>query len=49
MDKILVGFLKNNLPDGKYPEDVGDYLAWDDNTVWNLIKTLRILMNMPTG
>nr|WP_231133113.1 HD domain-containing protein [Capillibacterium thermochitinicola] len=38
LDKILVGFLKNNLPDGKYPEDVGDYLAWDDNTVWNLIK-----------
>ncbi len=38
MDKILVEFLKNNLPNSKYPNDVGDYLAWNDDKVWSWIK-----------
>lgn len=38
LDKILVEFLKKNLPDGKYPEDIDEYLSWNDNVVWRLIK-----------
>jgi len=38
LDKMLVEFLKNKLPAGKYPDEVDAYLAWDDNMVWNLIK-----------
>lgn len=35
---MLVEFLKRNLPEGKYPDEVGEYLTWDDDAVWRLIK-----------
>lgn len=38
LDKMLVEFLKRNLPEGKYPDEVGEYLTWDDDAVWRLIK-----------
>ncbi len=33
LDKSLVNALKQILPNGKYPEDVHEYLRWDDNRV----------------
>lgn len=38
LDKMLVEFLRQNLSDGKYPDEVGEYLTWNDNTVWRLIR-----------
>lgn len=38
LDKYLVKCLGNILPNGKYPEDIWDYLAWDDNRVLHLIN-----------
>lgn len=37
LDKALVKSLKVVLPDGKYPEDIKEYLKWDDVRVLNLI------------
>ena len=37
LDKALVKSLKLVLPDGKYPEDIKEYLKWDDVRVLNLI------------
>ena len=37
LDKALVNSLKVILPDGKYPDDIGEYIKWDDNRVLSLI------------
>lgn len=37
LDKILVRSLKAILPNGKYPDDIQEYLKWDDVRVLNLI------------
>ena len=36
LDKALVKSLKAVLPNGKYPEDIQEYLKWDDIRVLNL-------------
>lgn len=36
LDKALVKSLKAVLPDEKYPEDINEYLKWDDTKVLNL-------------
>ena len=38
LDKALVNSLKSILPEGKYPDDIYEYLKWDDNRVLNLIS-----------
>ena len=38
LDKALIKSLKEILPDGKYPDNIEDYLKWDDNRVLNLIS-----------
>jgi len=37
-DKLLIKGLTEILPDGKYPEGVGDYLAWDDVSVLHKMR-----------
>ena len=37
LDKLLVKGLKSILPNGKYPEDIQEYLKWDDVRVLGLI------------
>lgn len=37
LDKVLVTSLKSVLPDGKYPEEVENYLKWDDVRVLNAV------------
>lgn len=37
LDRALVKGLSHILPDGKYPEDTSEYLAWDDHRVLSLI------------
>ncbi len=37
LDKALVEALKCILPNGKYPEDINEYLLWNDNRVLNSI------------
>ena len=37
-DIMLEDALKNTLPDGKFPESVEEYLAWDDCKVLQLLK-----------
>lgn len=37
LDKALVSCLTKILPNGKYPDDVQEYLKWDDNRVLSLI------------
>ena len=38
LDKALVSSLKFILPEGKYPDNIDEYLKWDDNRVLNLIS-----------
>lgn len=38
LDKMLVDFLAANLPNGKYPDNVYDYLEWHDARVWDMIR-----------
>jgi len=38
LDRMLVEYLKEKLPEGKYPEDVNDYLKWDDGRVWEMLR-----------
>ncbi|NLU53278.1 MAG: HD domain-containing protein [Clostridiaceae bacterium] len=38
LDKMLVEYLKTSLPNGRYPDNVDDYLEWDDALVWRNIK-----------
>lgn len=38
LDKMLVDFLAQNLPDGRYPDNVEEYLHWNDARVWNMIE-----------
>ena len=38
LDKALVSSLKEVLPDGKYPDNIEEYLKWDDNRVLSLIS-----------
>lgn len=38
LDKALVNSLKAILPSGKYPDDINEYLRWDDNRVLSLIS-----------
>lgn len=38
LDKALVNSLKKILPEGKYPDDINEYLAWDDNRVLSQIS-----------
>lgn len=38
LDKMLVDFLQDSLPGGKYPKDVSEYLGWDDGAVWEKIQ-----------
>ncbi len=37
-DKVLVDALKEILPGGKYPLDINEYLTWDDDKVFELLK-----------
>ena len=37
LDKSLVACLKEILPNGKYPNDINEYLLWDDNRVLSAI------------
>lgn len=37
LDKALVKSLKALLPNGKYPDNIQDYLKWDDSRVLHLI------------
>ena len=39
LDKALVKSLKAVLPSGKYPDEIHEYLMWDDVRVLNLIAT----------
>lgn len=39
LDKALVNCLKKILPDGKYPDEIREYLKWDDNRVLSLIAS----------
>ena len=39
LDKALVSCWKEILPNGKYPDDVNDYVSWDDNRVLSLISS----------
>lgn len=39
LDKLLVKSLKAILPNGKYPDDIHEYLKWDDVRVLNLIAS----------
>lgn len=38
LDKMLVDFLTANLPEGRYPDNVEEYLCWNDARVWNMIE-----------
>jgi len=38
LDKLLVDNINEILPNGKYPEDVNDFLKWDDLTVLERIR-----------
>lgn len=38
LDKLLVENLADILPKGKYPDDINEYLKWDDQTVIGKIK-----------
>ncbi len=38
LDKLLVDSISSILPDAKYPDDVCEYLIWDDLTVLDKIK-----------
>lgn len=38
LDKMLIDFLEENLPEGKYPDNIYDYLEWDDGRVWSMIQ-----------
>lgn len=42
-DLMLIDFLKEVLPDGKYPDDVEEYLKFDDVEVIGLIKSQKQL------
>lgn len=37
-DKMYSKTLQKILPDGTFPQEVKDYLKWDDYRVWNLMK-----------
>lgn len=39
LDKMLVNFLATNLPEGKYPNNVEEYLHWNDARVWNMVES----------
>lgn len=41
LDKLLVDNIANILPNSKYPNNVQDYLKWDDLTVIDKIKASR--------
>ncbi len=41
LDKLLVQSLKKILPSGKYPDNLSDYLLWDDNVVLSKIFSSR--------
>lgn len=41
LDKSLVKSLKCVLPDGKYPDDIYEYISWDDNRVLSLISNSK--------
>lgn len=38
LDKMLVNYLREYLPGGRYPEPVFEYLTWDDARVWEMIR-----------
>jgi len=38
-DRLLVGGLKEILPNGLFPETIGDYLLWDDTYVLQKMKS----------
>lgn len=38
LDKALVNCLKKILPGSKYPDDINEYLSWDDNRVLSQIS-----------
>lgn len=38
LDKALVECLKEVLPDGKYPDNIIEYISWDDNKVLSAIS-----------
>lgn len=38
LDRMLVEYLKTSLPNGRYPDNVDEYLEWDDDRVWRKIK-----------
>jgi len=38
LDKMLVDYLKESLPNGRYPNKVAEYLEWDDARVWGMIR-----------
>ena len=39
LDKLLVHCLKKILPNGKYPDNITDYLSWNDNKVLALLDS----------
>ena len=42
LDRLLVEGLKEVLPDGRFPEELDDYLMWDDVRV---IHEMRLLVH----
>lgn len=46
LDKLLVGNISNILPDSKYPNDVDEYLQWDDLSVIDKIKASQATFPM---
>jgi len=49
LDKMLVEYLRTSLPNGRYPNNVDDYLEWNDARVWRNIKKDARLMYMLIG
>ena len=45
LDKLLVESILNVLPGSKYPENVHEYLRWDDLTVIDKIKEYQQFLN----
>ncbi len=41
LDKLLIDNIANILPDSTYPDDVNEYLKWDDYSVLDKIKKLQ--------
>ena len=42
LDKALVACLKEILPNGKYPDDINEYILWDDNRVLSAISSSQV-------